>query len=91
LSLLKKSQIDDRSEKAIDILHFAFDQLLNWNWLLRRKIREGLMRRHEKWVWEERYPVYFLRLEDVLHDLEIGDELVFVLCVHLDTIHWYVA
>lgn len=49
------------------------------------------MRRHEKWVWEERYPVYFLRLEDVLHDLEIGDELVFVLCVHLDTIHWYVA
>jgi hypothetical protein len=37
------------------------------------------------------YSVYFLCLEDVLHDLEIGDELVFVLCVHLDTIHWYVA
>ena len=33
----------------------------------------------------------FVGAEGVLEDLEVGDELVLVLRVHLDTGHWHVA
>lgn len=35
--------------------------------------------------------VDFFRLESVLQDLEITDELVFMFCIHLHSAHWDVA
>ena len=37
------------------------------------------------------YLLDFVATEGVLEDLEVGDELVLVLGVHLDTGHWYVT
>ena len=85
---LKETLKTCSKSESDNLLHFAFHQLLNGNWLEGKVMTVS---RHEGLFLVRTYPVYFLCLEDVLHDLEIGDELVFVFCIHLDTIHWYIA
>jgi hypothetical protein len=78
----------ERETRAIDALHFAFYELLD---------RDGLGGGVFVSVWvgvaSERSARLFdaLCLEEVLHDLEVGDKLVLVLRVHLDARHRHVA
>jgi hypothetical protein len=40
--------------------------------------------------WKTRL-VDLLQLEEGLHDFEIGDKFVLVLCIHLNSRHWNIA
>lgn len=40
--------------------------------------------------WKTRL-VNLLRLEEGLHDFEIGEKLILVLCIHLNSRHWNIA
>ena len=67
-----------------DALHLALDQLLYGDGLWRIRGRSSQLK-------DVAYLLDLVATESVLEDLEVGDELVLVLGVHLDTGHWYVA
>lgn len=76
----------NRSVQRMHVLHLAFCEFFDGNGLCEDRVDSrpnapGL-RTHF---------VDLLRFEDVLHDLVVYEELVFMFCVHLDARHRYIA
>lgn len=69
------------------VLHFAFNKPFYGDWL-----RNYISSTHI--FYGSNFGTHFINFmsfEEVLHNLEIGDELVFVSCVHFYPRHWYIA